>query len=259
MNLTVARQMIAAEFLKLRKRRGVVAWALVLACGSLLVYLGYASIQHASNPADGPAGGVDGFERMLRMMGFFMAPLAAIMIGAEAGSSDRANGVFLDLVVTGRSRLALFFVRVPGALMLTMLVVALAFGIAVGGAFLFAGGTPTPSGSWIAKAAGWVLLANGALCVVAVGLASLIGSRTATVTALIGWQLVASPLLIEATSLGRARYALLDSALSEIRPGPQLGHIPSIGMSVAAVVACVVLWLVATTAVGAWRTATQDA
>jgi ABC-type transport system involved in multi-copper enzyme maturation permease subunit len=258
MTLTVARQMIGAEFLKLRKRRGVIAWALVLACGSVLLFTGYRAIRHGSDPLTDPAGGVHGFMHNLELLGFFMAPLAAIMIGAEAGSSDRANGVFRDLVVTGRSRLSLFLVRVPGALMVTVLVTALAFAIAVAGSFVFAAGTPTPGAAYIGKAAAWVLLANGALCVVATGLASLISSRTATVTALIGWQLVASPLLLQTSSLGKSRYALLDGAFSQIKPGPRGGE-PVIHMSIAAVVLCIALWLAVTAALGAWRTVTQDA
>jgi len=93
--------------------------------------------------------------------------------------------------------------------------------------------------------------------VVATGLASLIGSRTATVTALIGWQLVASPILLQASSLGNSRYALLDGAFSQIKPGLRGGE-PVIGMSTAAVVVCIVLWLAVPAALGAWRTVRQD-
>ena len=259
MSTTVARQMIGAEFLKLRKKRGTVAWALALAAGSVAIFLMVRAIQHADNPQGySPAGGVNGFKELLQLMGFFMVPLSAILIGVEAGAGDRANGVFRDLVVTGRSRLALFFARVPGALMLMLIVVGIAFGVAVGGAYLFAGGTPTPSASLVAKAAAWVVLANGVLCVVAVGLASLIGSRPATTTSLIGWQLVASPILLQSSSLGSTRKALLDGAFSQIKPGPRGGE-PVIGMTIAAVVVAIVLWIVVTAALGAWRTATQDA
>jgi hypothetical protein len=259
MNPTVARQMIGAEFLKLRKKRGMVAWALLLAAGSVVIYLGVKAMQHSSNPLSRPpAGGERGFERTLELLGFFMVPLAAILIGAEAGAGDRANGVFRDLVVTGRSRVALFLVRLPGALMLTFVVVGIAFLLSVGGVFLFAGGTPTPSAALIGKAAGWVMLANGAVCVVAVGLASLIGSRPATITSLIGWQLVASPLLLQSGSLGSAREALLDGSFSQIKPGLRGGE-PVLDMSIAAVVITVVLWTVIASAAGAWRTATEDA
>jgi ABC-type transport system involved in multi-copper enzyme maturation permease subunit len=259
MSTTVARQMIRAEFLKLRKKRGMVAWALVLAAGSILVFVGVNAAQHASNPTSyDPAGGKHGFENMLEMLGFFMAPLSAILIGAEAGAGDRANGVFRDLVVTGRSRVALFLARIPGALMLTLVVVGIAFGLAVASAYLFADGTPTPDGALILKAGAWVALANGAVCIVAVGLASLTGSRPATITSLIGWQLVASPLLLQSGSLGKVREALLDAPISQIKPGLRGGE-PVIGMTIAAVVVCVLAWTLIASVLGAWRTATQDA
>jgi len=259
MNPIVARQMIGAEFLKLRKKRGLVGWALLLAAGSVVIYLGVKAMQHSSNPFERPpAGGERGFERTLELLGFFMVPLAAILIGAEAGAGDRANGVFRDLVVTGRSRVALFLVRLPGALMLTFVVVGVAFLLAVGGVFLFAGGDPTPSLALVAKAAAWSALANGVVCIVAVGLASLIGSRPATITALVGWQLVASPMLLQSGSLGRAREVLLDGAFSQIKPGLRGGE-PVLGMSIAAVVISIVLWIVIASAAGAWRTATEDA
>jgi hypothetical protein len=258
MNTTIARQMIGAEFLKLRKKRGMVAWALVLAAGSIAIYLGVNAIQHASDPSRHPAGGKEGLETMLEMLGFFMAPLSAILIGAEAGAGDRAAGVFRDLVVTGRSRVALFLARIPGALMLTFAVVGIAFGVAVAGTYLFAGASATPSAEVIARAAAWVALANGTLCIVAVGLASLLGSRPATITSLIGWQLVASPLLLQSGSLGSARKVLLDGAFSQIKPGIRGGE-PVIDMTIAAVVVCILAWTVIASLLGGWRTATQDA
>ena len=55
----VAAQMIGADFLKLRKKRGTLIWALVLALAPLLIFFVVSGIQHASNPAEyGPAGGV---------------------------------------------------------------------------------------------------------------------------------------------------------------------------------------------------------
>ena len=78
-----------------------------------------AVIQHASNPGKyGPAGGVQNFTDGLRVVALFFGPLAAILIGVEAGTGDASAGVFRDLVVTGRSRLALFATRVPAALAL---------------------------------------------------------------------------------------------------------------------------------------------
>jgi hypothetical protein len=58
---------------------------------------------------------------------------------------------------------------------------------------------------------GGALLVDGAVCVVAVGLASLTNSRPATITSLIGFELVASPLLLRDSSLGSIRRVMLDS------------------------------------------------
>ena len=72
-------------------------------------------IEHASNPAQyGPAGGLQHFARMLSLLGVFVGPVAAVLIGAEAGAGDLAAGVFRDNVLTGRSRLALFLSPDPG-------------------------------------------------------------------------------------------------------------------------------------------------
>ena len=95
--------------------------------------------------------------------------LAAILIGAEAGTADRASGVFRDLVVTGRSRLALFAVRVPAAILVTYALLAVAYALALIGTFVFAGGTPTPSVSLILQGAGWIALVSGVIATLTVG------------------------------------------------------------------------------------------
>ena len=59
----------------------------------------------------------------------FFGPLAAILIGVEAGAGDASAGVFRDLVATGRSRLALFASRVPAALALCWLVVLIGYAL----------------------------------------------------------------------------------------------------------------------------------
>ncbi len=51
--------MIAADVLKLRKRRSVTGWALVLTVGVSLVFYAYLVIAHATGPLHyGPAGGL---------------------------------------------------------------------------------------------------------------------------------------------------------------------------------------------------------
>ena len=257
--LTVARQMIGSELLRLRKKRGFMALVLAVVLAPVVIWTGYQVIEHASNPsAYGPAGGLDHFGRFLSLLGVFMGPVAAVLIGAEAGAGDLAAGVFRDNVLTGRSRMALFLARIPAALAVTFTVIAIGFAVGLAVTFGFAGGLPTPSGSLILESVAWLALANGVVCVIAIGLASLTGSRPGTITALIGWELVLSPLLVQSPSLGSARNGLLDGVLLFLKPGPVSGA-PVLTMSVAVAIAVTALWVAVLPALGARRTQTRDA
>ena len=259
LDATVARQMISADVLRLRKKRGMIALALAAVLVPLVIATGYDVIRHASDPAHyGPAGGLHNFARLLDLLGIFMGPVAAILIGAEAGAGDLAAGVFRDNVLTGRSRTALFLARIPAAVAVTLTVIALAFAIGVASTFAFADGLATPSLSVLLQAAAWLALANAVVCVVALGLASLTGSRPGTITALIGWELVLSPLIVQAVSLGSLRRGLLDGVLIFLKPGPASGA-PVVLMPVAVAVIVIVAWLLAIPALGAWRMRTRDA
>src|SRR6202042_2628809 len=95
--------------------------------------------------------------------------LTAMLIGSEAGTADIASGVFRDLVATGRSRTVLFLVRAPAAVLVTLALTLTGFLIAIAGSFLLADGLPTPGLSLILQSAGWVVLANSIVAVLAVG------------------------------------------------------------------------------------------
>ena len=190
MNATIAAQMTGADFLKLRHRRGTLIWALVLALGPIVVFFLVAAIQHASEPlkygphgleGHGPAGGLSNFRDGLRVVALFFGPLAAILIGVESGTGDASAGVFRDLVVTGRSRLALFASRVPAALAMCWLVMLGAYILLVLGIFVFAGNLPTPDFTLLLNSLGFTLLSTGTLCVVAVGLAACVAGGRVTV------------------------------------------------------------------------------
>jgi hypothetical protein len=255
--MTVARQMFSAEVLKLRRNRGLMAMTGLLTVGVTIVYFGYLVIRHAGNPAVyGPGGGLQNFERAVRMLGLYFGALAAILVGTEAGTADLSSGVFRDLVATGRSRLALFGSRTPAAIAVVLTFTWTAFALSVAAAFVFAGGRPTPSASLILQSCAWVVLANAVMAGLAVGVGSLTGSRGLTLTAVIGWVTVVTRILLNASSLGSVRDGLLTASLSQIAPIPR--DIPFIVGSGAAV-AVVVAWAVVPTAAGAWRTRTRDA
>jgi len=260
MTPTLAERMVSSEILKLRKKRSTMLWGLFLGAGSMVIYYAYAALDHASDPVHhGPAGGTLGFARGLQGLAILVGPLAAAMIGTEAGAGDAGAGVFRDLVATGRSRIALFLVRIPAALILTLACLAVGLTVAVVASFALADGSATPHLGLIASGAGWVLLADGIVCVIAVGLGSLTGSRAITLTALIGWELVLSPQLLDAASFGSARQALLDGALVRIEPHPLPNGTPHLSMSIVLVFVVMTLWPLVIGALGAWRTATRDA
>jgi hypothetical protein len=258
MTVQTARAMITAEILKLRRNRALMAFAFLLSVVVIVIVFGYTAIEHSSNPAaNSPAGGIDGFHRSLRLLGLFFGGLTSILIGAEAGTADISSGVFRDLVATGRSRLALFAVRTPAAIAVTWAFIAVAYGLAVAGTFLFADGLPTPSASVVLQGLAWLALCTAITTALAVGVGSITGSRAVTLTGVIGWQTVATQLLLNVNSLGSARNALLTPAMGQLIPvGPNID-----GLAMATGTAAIVLicWTVIPAALGAWRTRVRDA
>jgi ABC-type transport system involved in multi-copper enzyme maturation permease subunit len=258
MTVSDARRMIAADILKVRRNRGVMAFALVLTLGVIVLAFGYTAVQHASDPVNNrPAGGLHGFRQAVLALGIFFGMLASILIGAEVGTADRASGVLRDLIITGRSRLALFAVRLPAAAIVSVTLSLLAYAVALVFVFVFAGGDPTPGLGLILQGAGWIVLANLMVTALAVGVGSLTGSRAVTLTAAIGWQVVLTNLLANVSSLGSVRDVLITPALAQLVPVRFDGASVPMSDTVAVIVLCG--WLILTQAVGAWRTRTQDA
>jgi ABC-type transport system involved in multi-copper enzyme maturation permease subunit len=258
MTLTVARQMIGAEILKVRRNRSVMAFALLLTVGVVVLFYGYDAMQHASDPVqNSPAGGLNGFRHGVEALGVFFGMLAAVLIGAEVGTADVSSGVFRDLVATGRSRLALFAVRLPAAAIVSLCLSAAAYALVLLATFVFADGTATPGLGLILQSAGWIALANVVVAGVAVGVGSMSGSRALTLTAVIGWQAILTNLLVNVKSLGSVRDALLTPALQQLMPvkGDRLDVVMAVGIAVLVICA----WLVIPQALGAWRTQARDA
>lgn len=264
MSTAIATQMIGADFLKLRKRRGTLAWSLLLMLVPLLLFFIVSAAQHSSNPAEnGPAGGLRGYQDALRILAVIFGPLAAILIGTDAGAGDAAAGVFRDLVVTGRSRLALFATRVPAAIALTWLVALAGYAVATIGVYTLADGTATPDAAEMLNGLGFTLLSTAVICAVAVGFSSLTASRPAALVVLIGWQLIASPILTDISSLGSSRELVLREAIDHFSPvnlgdgrGPGA---QSVTLSSTTALLVMAGWLAVFLMLGAWRTRTMDA
>jgi ABC-type transport system involved in multi-copper enzyme maturation permease subunit len=257
----IALRMTGADLLKLRKKRSTVIWALVLVLLPIVIFYAVNAVEHASNASHEAAGGINSFHDGVRLLGgLFFGPLVAILIGVEAGTTDSSNGVLRDLIVTGRSRLALFATRVPAALALCWAIITAAYALILLGTFVFASGLPTPSGALVLEGWGFVLLATGVLCAVAVGFSSLIDSKPGAIIALIAWQVIASPLLSSISSLGSAREFVLTQAIAHFGPaGSKDARGTEIHMATGTALLVLAIWLVVFLALGAWRTRTMDA
>jgi ABC-type transport system involved in multi-copper enzyme maturation permease subunit len=248
-----------AEFLKLRRRRGLLAGAVGLTVGPVFTALAVLVILHASNPArHGPAGGVDNLAAMLDVV-TVLAGVTGILVGATAGAADVGSGVFRDLVATGRSRATLFAARIPGGLALLLPLVFGAYTVAAAGSVLLAGGLPAPGAGTLLRFGGWVVLSATFSFVLAVGVASLLGSRGTTIGILLGWQLALAPVLVQLHAVGSLRAGVDAAALERIEPDAIATAATAIPMS--AFTAAVVLagWAAAAAGAGAWRTVRRDA
>jgi hypothetical protein len=122
--------MIGTRLMELRKRRGIMITILVVVVGLPTVFLGIRLILHAADPTSyGPAGGANVYTQLIagpmNVFGFIVAAL----LGCTAGSSDLSDGMFRHLVVTGRSRLALYLARIPAGLAIIVSAVAAGFTI----------------------------------------------------------------------------------------------------------------------------------
>jgi len=122
--------MIATRVMELRKRRGLMIALIVVNIGFPAVFLLIRLLAHAFAPyANPPAGGYDIFRVLvagfLPTFGF----IVAATVGCTAGSRDLTEGMFRHLVVTGRSRLALYLARIPAGLAIVVPLVAIGYTI----------------------------------------------------------------------------------------------------------------------------------
>jgi ABC-type transport system involved in multi-copper enzyme maturation permease subunit len=256
--VTLLWDMTSAELLKLRKRRGIFWWSVVLNLGAALVIEAIIEILHLVNSAHhGPAGGTDNFSGTIQALGALGA-LIAVLIGTTAGAGDVSAGVFRDLVSTGRSRALLFAVRVPGAALLLVPLLLPGYILAVVVCYALAGDQPTPSAGLAAHFGIWLVTGRLFDLFLAVGFAAVIGSRGIAIGVLLGWQIAIAPLLASIDALGIVREVLSAAASDRLRPvvaGDQ--HLTP--MSLGAALLVLLVWTTAFLAAGTWRTVHQDA
>ncbi len=122
--------MITTRFMELRKRRGLMIALIAVNIGIPVVFLAVRLISHAVDPKSyGPAGGYSIFQILVLGFMYVFGFIVAAVVGCTAGSVDLTEGMFRHLVITGRSRLALYLARIPAGLAIVIAMVAVGYTI----------------------------------------------------------------------------------------------------------------------------------
>ncbi len=267
--------LIGAKLLELRKRRTLMTVTVAFTMALPVIFYGIRLAYHLGDPARyAPAGAPNAFATAGTLMDEF-GFIAAVALGATAGTADLTDGMFRHLVITGRSRLALYLARIPAGLSILLSLAAVGFTVAcLVTAFLSspqAAGAITPSPGAMAGAGLWLELDLLIGFTVGLGLGSLMGQRTVPVILLIVLEIIITPALAghvlphfldgERLVVGVAMDQLKPAALAGgTRIGPGGGgalQIPP--MPTWAMISVIAGWIIGWSAIGAWKMTTRDA
>jgi hypothetical protein len=264
--------LIGAKFLELRKRRVLIAVTAAFTIGTPVIFYGIREIYHLSDPARyGPAG-ADAFANVVTLMAEF-GFIVAVMLGATAGTGDLTDGMFRHLVITGRSRLALYLARIPAGLSILLSLAAVGFTVAALATAFRSGPVPASVVAALpgdlARSGLWLELDLVIGFTVGLGLGSLMGQRTVPVVLLTVWQIIITPQLADHV-LPHLINAQRIVAMDQLKPAVLAGGVtvgPTGGIQPAALppmptwamAAVIAGWILGWLAIGAWKMTTRDA
>ena len=240
--------LIRMDVLKLRRRRGLMAIALLIAVGSVSVVFAINAVRHGANPQTvGPAGGIRNFQDATDFLGLITVVIAA-MIGVTAGAGDAELGVLRDLLATGRSRLALFGSRAVASMIVTVLIMAAAMAVVTVCSVVLAGSDPIPSLSQITEHFGAVLAFAASAALVCTGVGTFARSRGPVMASVIALGVVISQLLLRVSFLGSLRNAVPLAAFQRMAEDSVSGLNTPLALAIAVTAA----WALAALAAGGW-------
>lgn len=252
--------LIRADMLKLARRRGLMIAAIVIVIGLPVIVLAVRAIGHAADPGTFEEyGGGDGYDVITGVLGFGLF-VTTILLGAVAGSTDESRGVFRDLVATGVSRPRLALARIPAVIAVIVPLALVTFLIALTVGSLAGGTGPMPSAGALLRDGFDLVVAIAIYTAIAVGLSSLTGSLSISLTVLFMWFLIIEPILTNLSFLGDARRFLISPAQTAItRPSGRTDGAEVFGLSVAGGALILAAWIAVFVASGVWRVNTRDA
>jgi ABC-type transport system involved in multi-copper enzyme maturation permease subunit len=240
--------LVRTDLLKLRRRRGLMAIALLLAVGSVSVIFTVNAIRHGANPLHvGPAGGIKNFENATDFLGVLAIVIAAL-VGVTAGAGDAELGMLRDLLATGRSRTALFASRAAAAVITTLTIMAAALVVVTVGSIALAGSVHAPSLSEVLQRDAAVLGFAASSALACTGIATFARSRGPVMASVIAVGVLISQALLQISFLGDLR-DVLPVASFERMAGDAISGL-SISLPVAIAVAAG--WAVAGILAGGW-------
>jgi hypothetical protein len=266
--------LIRARLLELRRRSVLMTVTVLFTVALPVLFYGIRLIYHLSDPAhNGPAGTPGALKTAGSLMGEF-GFVVAVALGATAATGDLTDGMFRHLVITGRSRIALYLSRLPAGPAILLSLSAVGYTVAaLATAYLgnpHAPSAPAPSAGALAAAGLWLELYLLIGFTVAHGLAALMGQRTVPVILLLVLEIIVTPALadhsipyfvnVERLFVGVAMDQLQPSALAGgTHIGPTGGQFAIAPMPAWALAAVIAGWIAGWSAIGAWKTATRDA
>jgi hypothetical protein len=268
--------LISAKILELRKRRVLTTVTVAFTVALPVIFYGIRLIYHLSDPAHyAPAGAPDAFATAGTLMDEF-GFLIATALGATAGTADLTDGMFRHLVITGRSRLALYLARIPAGLSILLSLAAAGFTVACLVTAFLSSSLPadavTPSAGAMASAGLWLELDLAIGFTVGLGLGSLMCQRTVPVILLIMLEIIITPALADHTlpHFLNGQRLVVGVAMEQLKPaalaggttvgpggGPRELHIPP--MPTWAMITVIVGWIIGWSAIGAWKMTSRDA
>ena len=248
-------RLIAAEVLKLRRRRGMLSIILLMTLGVVALVFTVLAVQHGGNPAlYGPAGGLKHYHTDISFVAL-MALIAGAIVGATAGTQDLESGVFRDLAATGRSRTALFASRAAGASVVVLPIVGLTAAVTGAASVALADSLATPSAGALIAGTAAVLAAGALSTAMAVGLSALVASRGPVIGILLAFYLALPVPLLAMGFLGSVRQAIPQVAVKRIG---DLTWDGDVHIALVSAVLVVIAWAATALALGAWRTRTRE-
>ena len=255
-------RLVRADLLKLRRRRSLVATVSLMTGGAMVIANVVLLSLHAANPAKhGPAGGIVNLGHTSFLL-TVLSGVAAALVGASAGVGDLDAGVYRDLVVTGRSRMALYLSRIPAGLLFLLPFVAVAYTLTAVASVAFSGSLAAPGAALLAETGVWILANASFYYLLALGLAAAIASRSQTIGIVLAWRLAVTPILLSISAFGIGRELVPAAALERFAPSALAGDLrqgPHVGVSLAVAVAVLAVWALALVGGGAWRDTRRDA